>query len=253
MLIAWAGVGAVFALNTVTFLVFGLVVAAWRPPAGTTARFPERFIAALRAGERYVRYAPVVRRILVRSALFLVPASALLALLPVVASQRLGLGANGYGLLLGALGVGAIAGALALPRLRATLSSNALLLAASLVHTAALVALVLVPNAAVILVVLVATGIAWIAVLSSMNAAMQLFLPAWVRARGLAVYQMVLFGAQAGGAVLWGVMVGPVGLVATFLLAAAVMAAGASTAAWQCIGPSLTWCSSPTRRPGPCL
>ncbi|HEV2461665.1 MAG TPA: MFS transporter [Ktedonobacterales bacterium] len=229
VLIAWAGVGAVFALNTVTFLVFGLVVAAWRPPAGTTARFPERFIAALRAGERYVRYAPVVRRILVRSALFLVPASALLALLPVVASQRLGLGANGYGLLLGALGVGAIAGALALPRLRATLSSNALLLAASLVHTAALVALVLVPDAAVILVVLVATGIAWIAVLSSMNAAMQLFLPTWVRARGLAAYQIVLFGAQAGGAVLWGVMVGPVGLVATFLLAAAVMAAGAAT------------------------
>ncbi len=139
----------------------------------------------LRAGERYVRYSPVVRRILVRSALFLVPASALWALLPVVASQRLGLGANGYGLLLGALGVGAVAGAFMLPRIRAKLSSNTMLLIASLVYAAALVALVLVPNAAVILVVLVATGIAWIAVLSSMNAAMQLFLPAWVRARGL--------------------------------------------------------------------
>jgi MFS family permease len=229
ILIARVGVGAVFALNTATFLIFGLVVAVWRPPVGTTARFPERFISALRAGERYVRYAPVVRRILVRSALFLVPASALWALLPVVASQRLGLGANGYGLLLGALGVGAVAGAFTLPRLRAKLSSNAMLLAASLVYTAALVALVLVPNAAVILVVLVATGIAWIAVLSSMNAAMQLFLPTWVRARGLSIYQMVLFGAQAGGAVLWGVMAGPVGLVATFLIAAAVMAAGVAT------------------------
>jgi MFS family permease len=229
VLIARAGVGAVFALNTATFLVFGLVVAAWRPPAGTTARFPERFISALRAGGRYVRYAPVVRRILVRSALFLVPASALWALLPVVASQRLGLGANGYGLLLGALGVGAIAGAFMLPRISTKLSSNTMLLIASLVYAAALVALVLVPNAAVILVVLVATGIAWIAVLSSMNAAMQLFLPAWVRARGLSVYQMVLFGAQAGGAVIWGVMAGPAGLVATFLIAAAVMAAGVAT------------------------
>src|SRR5437660_5051644 len=115
VLITRAGVGAVFALNTATFLVFGLVVAAWRPPAGTTARFPERFISALRAGGRYVRYAPVVRRILVRSALFLVPASALWALLPLVANEQLGLGANGYGLLLGALGVGAVAGAFALP------------------------------------------------------------------------------------------------------------------------------------------
>ena len=229
VVIAQAGVGAVFALNTATFLIFGLVVAAWRPPAGTTAQFPERFVPALRAGGRYVRYAPVVRRILVRSALFLVPASALWALLPLVASQRLGLGANGYGLLLGALGAGAVAGVFILPRLRATLSSNVMLLAASIVYAVALVALVLVPNAFVILVVLVPTGIAWIAVLSSMNAAMQLFLPAWVRARGLSVYQMVLFGAQAGGAVIWGVIAGPVGLVVTFLIAAAVMVAGIAT------------------------
>ena len=31
VLIARTGVGAVFALNTTTFLVYGLVVAAWRP------------------------------------------------------------------------------------------------------------------------------------------------------------------------------------------------------------------------------
>jgi MFS family permease len=229
VLIARAGVGAVFAINTATFLVFGLVVATWHPPEGMIAPFPERFIPALRTGGRYVRYAPVVRRILVRSALFLVPASALWALLPLIASQRLGLGANGYGLLLGSLGVGAVAGAFMLPRIRAKLSSNAMLLIASLVFAAALVALVLVPNAAVILIVLVPTGIAWIAVLSSMNAAMQLFLPPWVRARGLSVYQMVLFGAQAGGAVIWGVIAGPAGLVATFLVAAAVMAAGIVT------------------------
>ena len=229
VLIAQVGVGAVFALNAATFLVFGLVLAAWRPPAGTTARFPERFVSALRAGERYVRYAPVVRRMLVRSALFLVPASALWALLPLVASQRLGLGANGYGLLLGALGVGAIAGAFMFPRLRAKLSSNALLLAASLVYAAALVALVLVPDAAVILVLLIPTGVAWIVVLSGMNATLQLFLPTWVRARGLSAYQIVLFGAQAAGAVLWGIMAGPAGLVATFLIAAAAMVAGAAT------------------------
>ena len=229
VLITRVGVGAVFALNTATLLVFGLVVAAWHPPADTTAPFPERFIPALRAGERYVRYAPVVRRILVRSALFLVPASALWALLPLVAIERLGLGANGYGLLLGALGVGAIAGAFTLPRIRTRLSDSPMLLAASIVYAAALVVLVLVPNAAVILVVLIPTGIAWIVVLSSMNASMQLFLPAWVRARGLSVYQMVFFGAQAGGAVIWGVMAGPAGLGATFLIAAAVMVAGVAT------------------------
>src|SRR5690242_21433447 len=69
----------------------------------------------------------------------------------------------------------------------------------------------------------------WIAALVSMNAAIQLFLPAWVRARGLSVYQIVFFGAQAAGALLWGLIAGPLGLMVTFLLAAAVMVAGVVT------------------------
>jgi MFS family permease len=229
LLIARIGVGAVFALNTATFVVFALVLLAWHPDPRATHPSPERFVAALHAGGRYVRYAPVVRRILVRSALFLVPASALWALLPLIASERLALGASGYGLLLGALGVGAVAGALVLPRIRAKLSSNSLLLAASTVYAAALVVLALVRNPAIVLLVLVPAGVAWIAVLSSMSAALQLFLPTWVRARGLSVYQMVLFGAQAFAALGWGLIAAPLGLVGTFLLAAVVMALGLAT------------------------
>jgi MFS family permease len=66
-------------------------------------------------------------------------------------------------------------------------------------------------------------------VLSNVNAALQLFLPRWVRARGLSVYQMVLFGAQGAGAVIWGVVAGVAGLVPAFLISAVVMAAGAAT------------------------
>ena len=202
VVIARAGVGAVFAVNVAMYLVFLLVLVTWRPPAGSTPKVAEGFVSALRAGGRYIRYAPVVRRILWRSALFLVPASALWALLPLVATQRLGLGADGYGLLLGVMGAGAIAGALILPQARARLSINALL---------------------------AATGVAWIAVLSTINAELQLFLPAWVRGRGLSVYQMVLFGAQGFGALLWGVIAEPAGIVPTFLIAAAAMLVGVAT------------------------
>ncbi len=229
VLIARAGVGAVFALNTAMYLLFLVVLLAWRPPEARTSKSRERFIAALRAGGRYVRYAPVVRRILLRSALFLVPASALWALLPLIASRRLALGADGYGLLLGALGVGAIAGALVLPRARARLSINALLAASGIVYAGALAIVVLVPNAIVVVVVLLPAGGAWVAFLSTINAELQLFLPTWVRARGLSVYQMVLFGAQGFGALAWGVLAEPVGIVPTFLIAAAVMVAGVAT------------------------
>ena len=228
VLVAQIGVAAVFAVNTATILLYAIVVAA-HPRLGGTPKSPERFLPGLRAGGRYVRNAPVVQRILLRAALFLVPGTALWALLPLIATTRLGLGAGGYGLLLAALGVGAIGGAFILPRLRARLSANALVAAASLVYAAALVVVVLSRNVALTIAVLLPAGAAWIAFLSNVNAAMQLFLPRWVRARGLAVYQMVLFGAQAGGAVIWGVVAGATGLVPTFLIAAAVMAAGAAT------------------------
>lgn len=229
LLIARVGVAAVFGINTATFLAFGLVAAMEHLPAHRQAAVPERFLSALRAGGRYVLYAPVVRRILLRAALFLFPATVLWALLPVVASQRLGLGSQGYGLLLGALGVGAVGGAFILPRVRARFSNNTLMLAASLIYAAVLVVLVLVRNVAVILVVLLPAGVAWIAVLSTINASLQLFLPAWVRARGLSIYQMVLFGTQAIGALIWGALAEPWGLQTTFLLAAALMAVGIAT------------------------
>jgi MFS family permease len=230
VVIARAGGGAVFALNAAMYLLFLVVLVAWHPPVRTAPKFPEPFISALRAGGRYVRYAPVVRRILLRSALFLVPASALWALLPLIASQRLALGADGYGLLLGVLGVGAIFGAVILPRLRARMSINALLAASGITYAVVLAAVVLIGNAVVILIALLPAGIAWMAVLSTVNAELQLFLPAWVRARGLSVYQMVLFGAQGFGALMWGVIAAtPAGIVSTFLIAAGVMVAGVAT------------------------
>ena len=229
VVIARAGVGAVFAVNVAMYFFFLLVLVVWRPPAGAAPKLAEGFVSALRAGGRYVRYAPVVRRILWRSALFLVPASALWTLLPLVATQRLGLGADGYGVLLGVLGAGAIAGALILPRVRARFAINSMLAASGIVYALVLAAVVLIANPIATVVVLLPAGVAWIAVLSTINAELQLFLPAWVRGRGLSVYQMVLFGAQGFGALAWGLIAAPLGIVPTFLIAAATMLAGVAT------------------------
>jgi MFS family permease len=230
VLIAQLGVAAVFALNTATFLVYGIVLVAWHPPAESPAEFPEPFVSALRAGTRYVRFAPVVRRLLLRLALFVVPGSALWALLPLIATERLAQGAGGYGLLLGALGVGAVGGSFLLPPLRSMLSNNALLAASCGIYAVVLVAVVLIRIPVLTVIVLLPAGVGWIAVISTINSALQLFLPAWVRARGLSVYLTVLFGGQAFGAVIWGAIAAPIGIVATFLIAAAVMLAGVAAA-----------------------
>jgi MFS family permease len=229
LVIARLGVGAVFALNTVTFVFLPLALLAWRQPVDPGAASPERFVAALMAGGRYVRYSPVTRRILLRLSLFVLPATAIWALLPLVASRRLGLAADGYGLLLGALGVGAVAGAFVLPRLSTRLSTNQLLASACVTYAVAMALLVVVPNPLIAFLALLPAGAAWIAVIASSNAEIQLFLPTWVRARGLATYQMVLFGSQAVGALAWGLVAEHTGLVAAFLLAALALLIGAAT------------------------
>jgi hypothetical protein len=228
ILIARAGVGATFTVAAATSACYAIVVAPWRPPGGRRAN-PEPFLAALRAGGRYVRHAPVVRRIMLRAALFLIPASSLFALLPLVASQRLGLGSSGYGVLLAALGAGAIAGALVLARIRARLSSDEMVTAASVVYVVVLASIAMLRSFVPALVLLVPAGVAWVVVLSSVNASLQLFLPGWVRGRSLAVYQTILFGSQAAGGVLFGALAEGIGLAEALLVAAGAAAVGAAT------------------------
>jgi MFS family permease len=151
---------------------------------------------------------------------------ALWALLPLIANKRFGLGADGYGAMLGALGVGAVIGALVLGPVRSHLATNGLLGAASVLYAAAMAAVVLAPSFAPALATLVFAGLAWMAAASTLNAEMQLFMPVWVRARGLAIFMVMFFGSQAAGALIWGLVAEQVGLQATFLLAAFAMVAG---------------------------
>jgi predicted MFS family arabinose efflux permease len=232
LLVAAAGVGTTFTVAAATALCYAVVVALWHPPSTERSR-PERFVPALRAGSRYVRNAPVVKRILLRAALFLVPASSLFALLPLIASRRLGLGSGGYGLLLAALGLGAIAGALVLPRVRTRLSINTLVTLASGFYALVLAAVALLHDTVPILLLLIPAGVAWVVVLSTLNASLQLFLPAWVRGRSLAVYTIVLFGSQALGALSFGALAEVFGLAQALLIAGGSAAvAAASIGIW---------------------
>ena len=88
------GVPVVFALNALSVIVFALALLFWRRPQSDLDIPRERFMPALRAGGRYVWHEPVVRRILLRAAMFVAPAMALWALLPLIANRRLGLGAG---------------------------------------------------------------------------------------------------------------------------------------------------------------
>jgi MFS family permease len=243
VVIALLGVPAVFAANGLSVVPLGLALLLWRRPAEEDSDGRERFLPALRAGGRYVRFSATVRRLLARAALFIAPAMSLWALLPLIATQRLHLGASGYGVLLAALGVGAIAGVFVLAPLRRLLSSNRMIGAASLLFGVALALVAVVSSFPLTLAVLLLAGVAWVAVLSTLNAELQLFLPAWVRARALAVYLVVLFGSQAAGAFLLGLLAQHAGLQAALFLSALVMAGG--------VGAGAVWPLQDTSRADP--
>jgi MFS family permease len=227
VLVAATGPGAVFAINAASFLATVGVLARWRRPPDDRSLGTEPFVAAIRAGGRYVRSSPGLRRLLGRTGAFILPASALWALLPVVARDRLELGSEGYGLLLTAVGAGAVSGAFVLPRLRARVSLNVLVVGASVVFAAGFAVLALGGSAALVAIALPPLGLAWITVMSSMNAGAQSLLPAWARARGLAFYQLVFMGGQAGGAAAWGIVAQHAGLAVAFAAPAAGLLAGA--------------------------
>ncbi|HUE38144.1 MAG TPA: MFS transporter [Candidatus Binatia bacterium] len=230
VIVSRMGPGVVFALNAVTFLFGIAVVFAWRPPPQpATSLARERIVPAVRAGMRYVRHSPAARRLLLRLMLFVSPAVSLWALLPVVASSRLHLGPSGYGVLLGALGVGALIAAVVLPPLRRRLSSGHMVAGASALYAAALLVTGLVTNTAAVLVMLVGAGMAWLAILVHVSASMQLLLPAWVRARGLAIYQLAFMGSQAIPAAIWGAIAQRWGIGPALVGAAIVLAGGAAT------------------------
>ena len=232
LLVSLSGPTLVFALNAVSFVGIVFVLVAWRRPAVENGYPPERALAALSAGGRFIRSSPIVRRILLRTALFVTPASAIWGLLPVIAKDQLGLSSSGYGLLLGALGAGAVAGAFLLSRLRARFGQNTLLTVGAAGFAVATVVVALMHVFAVVFAALVVGGASWLLSLSTLNASMQLSLPAWVRARGLSVYQLVFMGGQALGSVVWGVLAGATTSSVSLLVSAALLVLCGLSSLW---------------------
>ena len=230
VLLSLFGAPVVFGINALSFV--GAVAALWwwrRPPqSGLEDREP--FAAALRAGVRYVASAHLVRRILLRSALFALPASALWALLPVTAT-RLNLDSSGYGFLLGALGAGAVLGIFALPLVRKKFSDNAVIAVSAVLFALGTVAAAFLPLVP-LLILLVLAGVAWIGTLTVLNAALQLTLPQWVRSRGASIYILVFMGTMAAGSFGWGLLAEAVGTTTSLGAAAALLAVVALTVLW---------------------
>ena len=225
IVVAAAGSGWSFLLNAASFFGVILFLCQWK-------RAPHKPLAthglgeAIAEGFRYVRGAPQVRSVLIRTGAFSLGAASLLALLPVICQPH---GAQGYGFLLTCFGLGALTGAAILPRLKLRYSVDGLVAAATVVFAAMTFAAGQVHIFEWLCLVLFTAGAAWIGILACFNVVAQTMCPSWMRARALSMYLLVLQGGMALGSALWGELAARQGVPAALAWSALAMVVGLST------------------------
>ena len=104
LIVAAAGAEAAFLFNAISYLAVIVAVLLWKRELPASALPRERLLGAINAGLRYARQTPSLRYALLRALVFGFAASAVWALLPLIAKNDIGGGPLTYGLLLGALG-----------------------------------------------------------------------------------------------------------------------------------------------------
>jgi len=220
VLVAAVGPWLVFVLNALSYVGILAALLSWRREHHKSTLPAERFLTAIRVGMRFVMHTRGLQVVLIRGSAFFVFAAATWSLFPLIVRQELGRGPEIYGLLLTCIGGGAVAGAVLLPRIRAKMSRDAVVAGASALYALAALALAHVQNIGLLSVAMLATGVAWISILSALQVAAQMTLPAWVRARGLAAFVVVFMGGMALGSILWGQVATRIGIPAALTTAA---------------------------------
>lgn len=229
VLLAHFGAATAYGLDVLSCVLVISALLWWKRPKPEAGGLQEQFFGAFRAGLRYARASSELHVVLLRACVFFLFASAVWALLPLVARQMLGGTAGFYGVLLGAVGAGAILGAVLLPTLRSrSRSADGLVLVAAVLMAAVMAALSVAPPREVAVALMMVLGVGWIVALTTLNGVAQSVLPNWVRGRGLAIYLMVFNGAMAAGSLSWGLVAQAVGVPGALLLGSAGLVTAAA-------------------------
>lgn len=151
-------------------------------------------------GLRYLLQPGLVRDLLALVGVGAILGGPVITLMPVLARERLGLGAGGYGTLLSALGIGGVIGALLLAGPFAQLRRGRLLTVVALAYPTLLLALAASSRYWLALTVLPLLGMCLILFNSLANGMLQLLVDDAYRGRLMALYSLIIIGlSQAVG------------------------------------------------------
>ncbi|MBV8461380.1 MAG: MFS transporter [Candidatus Eremiobacteraeota bacterium] len=223
LILVRTGAGLIFLLNALSFLGVLWALYRWREPARLSVSPAERFIGAMRAGIRYFLHAPSLQRVLGRTILFGIPASALWGLLPLVAKDAPRSGPLTYGILLAGLGIGALIGTWCLPRFKHMISLENLITAGTAAFSVAMFGVAIWRQLPLLFAFMLVAGIGWLILLTTLNATTRMEAPSWIEARALALYLMAFQGSIAFGSLAWGALATKLGTNNALLVASAIL------------------------------
>ena len=202
-IVAAAGAGTAFLLNAASFLGVIVVIARWKRAVHKRTSPPERIWGGTITGVRYLRYSPAIRNLFIRTGCVIFFATALTALLPLVARDVKDSPII-FGLLLGCFGFGAVVGAVLMQHARARWSTEILASTGLATYGFATLAVGTVRVVPALCAATFVGGAAWIMFVSLVNVLILNHAPDWVRARVLSLSTLVVQGAVAAGGVAWG-------------------------------------------------
>ena len=215
VLIAALGEGWCFALDAVSYVavIASLLAMTVRPTATPPQAIP--MVTALAAGFRYVAgFAPV------RSALLLVAVVSMFGmpyqvLMPVMASDVLGGGANTLGVLMTATGVGALFGTIYLASRHTVLGLGRRIAQAAILFGGALIAFSSSSSLWLSLAILPFSGAGFMVALAATNTVVQTVVPETLRGRVMSLYTVAFLGMAPIGSLIAGLAAERIGAQVT--------------------------------------
>lgn len=234
ILIQHFGEGPAIAANAVSFLaVIAALMAMTLPPR---APKPPRKHAwtELKDGLSYIRGDRNVLGLGVMATISSIFGFSFTTLLPVIARERLGLEADGFGMLVASLGFGALVGALSLAAMGKAESRRGLLTAARLVFCIAAFGIAASPWAPVTGLAMMLAGWGLITNLALSNTLVQLAVPDELRGRVMAAYVWGVVGSAPIGSMFMGATAEAFGAATAIATGASICLLAALVAlAWQ--------------------
>ncbi|MBY3143180.1 MFS transporter [Rhizobium laguerreae] len=222
-ILAFLGPLAAFGFSAVTNLApLGSVLRnKWHVRPSTLPREP--IATAIHDGIRFTALSSDIRAAIIRATMFGLGAISILALLPLVARDRLAGGPILYGILFAGFGTGACIAGLSNQVLRKVVPQEWLMALASLACALCCLSLAFTSNPTIATLALVFGGAGWVITWTGFDVWVQLASPRWVVGRTLSIYYACLSGGIAAGSWIWGTVAQSYSLASSLELAACAL------------------------------